>query len=49
MALASKKQDADKPEEAQAEEEKVEKHFIEQRDAKKKVEKDLLNQKDRLQ
>ena len=48
MALQTKKQEAEKPEEAQAEEEKVEKHFNVQREAKKQVEKDLVNQKDRL-
>lgn len=49
MALQTKKQEAEQPELAQAEEEKVEKHFNVQREAKKQVEKDLVNQKDRLQ
>lgn len=49
MALQTKKQEAEKDEEKEAQEERVEKHFILEREAKRKMEKDLVNQKDRMQ
>ena len=48
MALQTKKQEADAPEKAQEQEERVEKHFNVEREAKKNVEKDLVSQKDRM-
>ena len=43
MALQTKKQEAEKDEEKEAQEERVEKHFILEREAKRKMEKDLVN------
>ena len=49
MALQSKKQEDAEPEATQAQEERVEKHFNVEREAKKNLEKDLVSQKDRMQ
>jgi len=49
MALQTKKQEGAETDVVQAEEERVEKRFVEEREAKKKLEKGLETQKDKMQ